>query len=34
MIDGSDNIIHVGKAKNLKNRVNSYFSKGAKDSKT
>ncbi|MGQ4004715.1 excinuclease ABC subunit UvrC [Francisellaceae bacterium CB52] len=34
MIDGSDNIIYVGKAKNLKNRVNSYFSKGAKDSKT
>ncbi|QLE78759.1 excinuclease ABC subunit UvrC [Francisella sp. Scap27] len=34
MIDGTGEIIYVGKAKNLKNRVNSYFSKGAKDSKT
>ncbi|APC97825.1 excinuclease ABC subunit UvrC [Francisella frigiditurris] len=34
MIDENGEIIYVGKAKNLKNRVNSYFSKGAKDSKT
>jgi excinuclease ABC subunit C len=34
MFDGTGEIIYVGKAKNLKNRVNSYFSKGAKDSKT
>ncbi|QIV96154.1 excinuclease ABC subunit C [Allofrancisella inopinata] len=34
MIDKHDQIIYVGKAKNLKNRVNSYFAKGAKDSKT
>ncbi len=34
MIDCSGEIIYVGKAKNLKNRVNSYFSKGLKDSKT
>jgi excinuclease ABC subunit C len=34
MIDSVGEIIYVGKAKNLKNRVNSYFSKGAKDSKT
>ncbi|KEI35749.1 excinuclease ABC, subunit C [Francisella sp. W12-1067] len=34
MLDKHGEIIYVGKAKNLKNRVNSYFSKGAKDSKT
>ncbi|ASG67752.1 excinuclease ABC subunit C [Francisella halioticida] len=34
MIDKYGEIIYVGKAKNLRNRVNSYFSKGAKDSKT
>ncbi len=34
MFDKHGVIIYVGKAKNLKNRVNSYFSKGAKDSKT
>ncbi|AJC48994.1 excinuclease ABC subunit UvrC [Allofrancisella guangzhouensis] len=34
MFDKHGQIIYVGKAKNLKNRVNSYFSKGAKDSKT
>ena len=34
MFDKDCVIIYVGKAKNLKNRVNSYFSKGAKDTKT
>ena len=34
MLDKDNEIIYIGKAKNLKNRVNSYFSKGAKDSKT
>ncbi|MDE4947201.1 GIY-YIG nuclease family protein, partial [Francisella tularensis subsp. holarctica] len=34
MLDKHGEIIYVCKAKNLKNRINSYFSKGAKDSKT
>ena len=34
MYDRRGEIIYVGKAKNLYNRVNSYFSKGAKDLKT
>ena len=34
MIDKHNKIIYVGKAKNLYNRVNSYFKKGAKDTKT
>ncbi|WP_119342586.1 excinuclease ABC subunit UvrC [Facilibium subflavum] len=34
MYDKQGNIIYVGKAKNLNKRINSYFSKGAKDLKT
>ncbi|MFT6835257.1 MAG: excinuclease ABC subunit C, partial [Francisellaceae bacterium] len=34
MFDKSSNIIYIGKAKNLKKRVSSYFSGKAQDSKT
>ena len=34
MFDSADRIIYIGKAKNLKKRVNSYFTGKAKDNKT
>ena len=34
MLDSSGKILYIGKAKNLKNRVGSYFRSGALDSKT
>ena len=33
-LDDSDNVIYVGKAKNLRNRVRSYFSGKKSDEKT
>ena len=33
MLDGDGNVIYVGKAKNLKNRVTQYFRNGLKTEK-
>ena len=34
MLDKSGNVIYIGKAKNLKNRVTNYFNKSSQDEKT